>query len=327
MKPIAIGLALVTLVALSAAEKRAIPRTSDGHPDLQGTWSYATLTTLERPAEFKNKPFLAADEVAQFEQKTLKTQDRDRRDVDSATGRGSDGRTDVDRAYGQAWWEYGSKIVGTRRTSLVVDPPDGMIPALTADGARRALDRRGLWMANGQYEGGAAGAGFDSYADRPMQERCLGWTVTGPPMIPGAYNNNVGIVQTSDHVVILNEMVHDHRVIPLDARPRVSEAIRLWMGSSRAHWDGDTLVVSTTNFRPMVFRSASEKFTLTERFTLVDGDTLMYEFTVDDPLTWVRPWTVQFPMTRIDGPIYEYACHEGNYSLRNILAAARKAEQ
>jgi hypothetical protein len=233
----------------------------------------------------------------------------------------------VDRAYNQAWWEYGSKIVGTRRTSLVIDPPDGMIPALTPDGARRALDRRGLWMANGQYEGGATGTSFDSYADRPMQERCLGWTVAGPPMIPGAYNNNVGIVQTSDHVVILNEMVHDHRVIPLDARPRVGEAIRLWMGSSRAQWDGDTLVVSTTNFRPMVFRSASEKFTLTEKFTLVDARTLVYEFTVTDPLTWVRPWTVQFPMTRISEPIYEYACHEGNYSLRNILAGARKSER
>ena len=202
-----------------------------------------------------------------------------------------------------------------------------MIPALTPDGARRALDKRGLWMANGQDEGGAAGTGFDSYADRPMQERCLGWTVTGPPMIPGAYNNNVGIVQTSDYVVILNEMVHDHRVIPLDARPRVGEAIRLWMGSSRARWDGDTLVVSTTNFRPMVFRSASDQFTLTEKFTLVDAGTLLDEFTVNDPLTWVRPWTVQFPMTRIAEPINEYACHEGNYSLRNILAAARKSER
>jgi len=202
-----------------------------------------------------------------------------------------------------------------------------MIPALTPDGARRALDKRGLWMANGSYEGGATGTGLDSYTDRPMQERCLGWTVAGPPMIPGAYNNNVGIFQTSENVVILNEMVHDHRVIPLDARPRVADTIRLWMGSSRARWDGDTLVVSTTNFRPMVFRSASEKLSLTEKFTLVDANTLIYEFTVDDPLTWVRPWTAQFPMTRTNEPIYEYACHEGNYSLPNILRAARNAER
>jgi len=326
MKGMAVGLVLVAAaVAMSAAEKD-IPRTSDGHPDLQGTWSYATLTTLERPAEFKDKPFLTAAEAAAFEKKTLTVQNRDRRDVDATTGRGSDGRTDVDRAYNQGWWEYGSKIVGTRRTSLVVDPPDGMIPALTPDGARRALDRRGLWVANGDYVGGAAG-GFDSYLDRPMQERCLAWTVAGPPMIPGAYNNNVGIFQTSDQVVILNEMVHDHRVIPLGARPRVGEAIRLWMGSSRARWDGDTLVVSTSNFRPMVFRSASDKLTLTEKFMLVNADTLMYEFTVDDPLTWVRPWTVQFPMRRMSEPLYEYACHEGNYSLRNILEAARKSER
>jgi hypothetical protein len=317
---------LATSVAMSA-QKAPIPRTGDGHPDLQGNWSYATLTTLERPAQFKDKPFLTPQEAAAFEQQTLKIQDRDRRDVDGATGRGSDGRTEVDRAYNQAWWEFGSKIVGTRRTSLVIDPADGMIPALTPDGARRALDKRGLWLANGEYEGGATGTGLDSYTDRPMQERCLGWTVAGPPMIPGAYNNNVGIFQTAEDVVILNEMVHDHRVIPLNARPRIGASFRLWMGSSRARWEGDTLVVSTTNFRPMVFRSASEKLTLTEKFTLVDPNTLVYEFTVDDPLTWVRPWTVQFPMTRMNEPIYEYACHEGNYSLPNILRAARNAER
>ena len=143
MKGAAIGLVFVTAVAISAAQKTTIRRTNDGHPDLQGTWSYATLTTLERPVELKDKPFLTAAEARAFEQKMLKIQDRDRRDVDSSTGRGSDGRTDVDRAYNQAWWEYGSKIVGTRRTSLVIDPPDGMIPALTPDGARRALDKRG----------------------------------------------------------------------------------------------------------------------------------------------------------------------------------------
>jgi hypothetical protein len=327
MKGIASILVFVLTVAMSAAEQAPIPRTGDGHPDLQGTWSYATLTTLERPAEFKGKPFLTAAEALEFEQRTLKIQDRDRRDVDSLTGRGSDGRTDVDRAYNQAWWEFGSKIVGTRRTSLVIDPPDGLIPALTPDGARRARDKRGLWLANGDYEGGATGTGLDSYTDRPMQERCLAWTVAGPPMIPGAYNNNVGIFQTAENVVILNEMVHDHRVVPLDGRPRVSDAIRLWMGSSRARWDGDTLVVSTANFRPMVFRSASDQFKLTEKFTLMDKDTLMYEFTVDDPLTWVRPWTVQFPMTRTNEEIYEYACHEGNYSLRHILGAARNSER
>ena len=325
MRSIALGV-IVAVVAVAAAEKSPAPRTRDGHPDLHGTWSYATLTTLERPAEFAGKPFLTAAEAAAFEKKTLTVQDRDRRDGEGPNGRGTDGRTDVDRAYGQAWWEYGSKIVGTRRTSLIVDPPDGRIPALTPDGERRALDKRGLWTTNGDYEGGARGNSLDSYADRPLQERCLGWTVTGPPMLPGAYNNNLEIFQTADHVVVVNEMVHEHRIVSRDSRPQVSPAIRLWMGSSRGRWDGDTLVVTTTNFRPMVFRSASEKLTLTERFARVDGETLMYEFTVDDPLTWVRPWTAQFPMMRTNDPVFEYACHEGNYSLPNILKGARKVE-
>jgi hypothetical protein len=325
MKWMALGV-IASAVVVGASE-RGIPRTRDGRPDLHGTWSYATLTSLERPAEFANKPFLTAAEAAEFEKKTLVVQDRDRRDGEGPGGRGSDGRTDVDRAYGQAWWEYGSKVIGTRRTSLIVDPPDGKIPALTPEGELRAVDRRGLWTANNDYEGGARGTSLDSYADRPFQERCLGWTVTGPPMIPGAYNNNLEIFQTNEHVVIMNEMVHEHRIIPLDNRPQVGSSIRLWMGSSRGRWDGDTLVVTTTNFRPMVFRSASPKLKLTEKLARVDADTLMYEFTVDDPSTWVRPWTAQFPMTRSNEPVFEYACHEGNYSLPNILKGARSAER
>jgi hypothetical protein len=325
MKWVALG--VIASVVVVAASERIIPRTRDGRPDLHGTWSYATLTSLERPAEFANKPFLTAAEAAAFEKKTLIVQDRDRRDGEGPGGRGTDGRTDVDRAYGQAWWEYGSKVVGTRRTSLIVDPPDGQIPALTPDGELRAIDHRGLWTANNDYEGGARGTSLDSYGDRPLQERCLGWTVTGPPMIPGAYNNNLEIFQTAEHVVVMNEMVHEHRIIPLDDRPQVGSSIRFWMGSSRGHWDGDTLVVTTTNFRPMVFRSASAKLKLTERFARVDADTLMYEFTVDDPSTWVRPWTAQFPMTHSNEPVFEYACHEGNYSLPNILKGARSAER
>ena len=320
------ALGMIASAVVVGASERGTPRTRDGRPDLHGTWSYATLTPLERPAEFANKPFLTDAEAAALAKKTLVIQNRDRRDGEGPDGRGPDGRTDVDRAYGQAWWEYGSKVVGTRRTSLIVDPPDGKIPALTPDGERRAIDRRGLWTANNDYEGGARGTSLDSYADRPLQERCLGWTVTGPPMIPGAYNNNLEIFQTADHLVIVNEMVHEHRIVPLDNRPQVGPSIRMWMGSSRGRWDGDTLVVTTTSFRPMVFRSASGKLTLTERFTRVDADTLMYEFTVDDSLTWVRPWTAQVPMTRSTEPVFEYACHEGNYSLPNILKGARKAE-
>ena len=325
MKWLALG--VIASAVVVAASERSIPRSRDGRPDLHGTWSYATLTSLERPAEFTNKPFLTPSEAAAFEKKTLVVQDRDRRDGEGPGGRGSDGRTDVDRAYGQAWWEYGSKVVGTRRTSLIVDPPDGKIPALTPEGELRAIDHRGLWTANNDYEGGARGMSLDSYGDRPLQERCLGWTVTGPPMIPGAYNNNLEVFQTAEHIVVMNEMVHEHRIIPLDNRPQVGSSIRLWMGSSRGHWEGDTLVVTTTNFRPMVFRSASAKLKLTERFARVDADTLMYEFTVDDPSTWVRPWTAQFPMTHSNEPVFEYACHEGNYSLPNILKGARSAER
>jgi hypothetical protein len=323
-----IGIALVMAAGLSLVEGRGAPapRTRDGRPDLSGTWSYATLTPLERPAEFAGKPFLSEAEAAEYENRTLTVQNRDRRDEGPA-GRGTDGRSDLDRAYNQVWWEYGAKVVGTRRTSLVIDPPDGLIPALTPAGQRASEDKRGLWTANGEYEGGARGLSFDSYLDRPLQERCLGWTVTGPPMIPGAYNNNVAIYQTPNAAVIINEMVHEQRIVPFDDASRVGSAIRLWMGVSRGRWDGDTLVVDTTNFRPGVFRSASPSLRLTERFKRVDAETLLYEFTVDDPNTWTRPWTVQFPMTRSRDPIFEYACHEGNYSLPNILKGARAAEQ
>jgi hypothetical protein len=326
MRFIAVAVVAASVV-ISAAGKGPAPRTRDGRPDLTGNWTYATLTTLERPAEFAGKPFLTDAEAAAFEKRTLTVQNRDRRDGEGPSGRGTDGRTDVDRAYGQAWWEYGSKVVGTKRTSLVIDPPDGHIPALTQDGEKRAEDKRGLWTANGDYEGGARGSSFDSYADRPLQERCMGWTVTGPPMVPGAYNNNLALYQTADHVVIINEMVHEQRIIPLDGRPQIASPIRMWMGSSRGRWQSDTLVVETANFRPMVFRSASPRLKLTERFTRVDADTLLYEFTVDDPLTWTKTWTVQFPMTKIAEPVFEYACHEGNYSLPNILKGARAAEQ
>ena len=314
-------------IAIPGAQKSAAPRTREGRPDLQGVWSYATLTPLERPAEFAGQPFLTDAQAAEFERRTLVVQNRDRRDGSGPAGRGTDGRTDLDRAYNQVWWEYGSKVVGTRRTSLIVDPADGRIPPLTPDGQKRGEDKRGLWTANGEYEGGARGLSFDSHVDRPLQERCLGWTVTGPPMVPGAYNNNVELFQTPETVVIVNEMVHDQRIIPLDGRPRVGPAIRLWMGSSRGRWDGDTLVVDTTNFRPTVFRGASAKLHLVERFRRVDADTLLYAFTVDDPATWVRPWSAEIPMTRSRDPIFEYACHEGNYSLMNILAGARQQEK
>ena len=284
--------------------KGAPPRTVDGRPDLRGLWAYATITPLQRPA--------------------AETQDRDRRDGGGAGGRGGDGRTDLDRAYNKFWWDFGTSVVGTRRTSLIVDPPDGRIPPLTPEGLKRSADRRGLWTRDAQ--GGSEGRTFDSAVDRPLQERCLGWSTSGPPMLPGAYNNNVQLFQTRDHVAILNEMIHDHRLVPLDGRPQAGPQMRQWMGTSRGRWDGDTLVVDTVNLTG-AFRASSEKFHLVERFTRVDADTLLYEFTVDDPDTWTRPWTAQIPMRKSEEPIFEYACHEGNYSMTNVLAGARAQEK
>jgi hypothetical protein len=301
------------------------PRTADGRPDLRGVWAYATITPLERSDEFAGKEFLTPEEAVAFERLTAETQDRDRRDGDGEGGRGADGRTDLDRAYNKFWWDFGTNVVGTRRTSLIVDPPDGRIPALTPDGLKRAEDRRGLWTRDSRG-GGSAGRTFDSAAERPLQERCLGWSTSGPPMLPGAYNNNVQLFQTRDHVAILNEMIHDHRIVPLDGRPQVGPRMRQWMGTSVGRWDGDTLVVDTVNL-PGAFRASSEKMHLIERFTRVNADMLLYEFTVDDPETWTRPWTVQIPMSKSDEPIFEYACHEGNYSMVNVLSGARAQEK
>jgi hypothetical protein len=291
---------------------------------LRGIWTYATITPLERPSELAGKEFFTDEEAAQFEKQTLETQDRDRRDAESPGGKGSDGRTDLDRAYNKFWWDFGTNVVRTKRTSLIVDPPDGRIPPLTPEGQKRALDRRGLWTRDAQ--GGATGLSFDSWLDRPLQERCLAWTTAGPPMLPGAYNNNMQLFQTADHVAILNEMIHDHRLIPLDGRPHIQDHVRQWMGDSRGRWEGDTLVVDTRNLRG-AFRGTSDTLRLIERFTRIDDNTLLYEFTVEDPATWMRPWTAQFPMSKSDELIYEYGCHEGNYGMTNILAGARAQEK
>src|SRR5712691_1753987 len=191
LAPFAGVMAVVSVAAVALLEGQgAPPRARGGRPDLQGIWTYATLTPLERPAEFAGKAFLTDAEAAAFERKTLEVQNRDRRDGEGPAGRGPDGRTDLDRAYNQLWWEYRARVVGTKRPSLIVDPPDGRIPSLTPEGLKRAEDKRGLWTANGEYEGGARGLSFDSHLERPLQERCLGWTVTGPPMVAGAYNKN-----------------------------------------------------------------------------------------------------------------------------------------
>jgi hypothetical protein len=313
MSVVALVIAMISQAAVtSAGQKPATARrTAWGHPDLQGTWSAATITPFERPKEWDGKEFLTAAEAAEFEERTLRTTNMDRRD-----GAGTD--ADVARAYNDVWWDRGTRVVPNRRTSLVVDPPDGKVPPLTPEAQKRQTARTEARNARGPA---------DNPEDRNLWERCL---TRGVPnvMLPGAYNNNYQIFQTPDYVVILAEMIHDARIVPLDGRPHLPEHVRLWMGDSVGRWEGDTLVVETTNFTDKTnYRGSGENLRLVERFTRLDDDILNYEVTIDDPTTFARPWTVALAATPTDGEIYEYACHEGNYGLTGILTGARAQER
>ena len=287
----------------AAADAWMLPRTPDGQPNLQGVWDYRTITPLERPSELAGKAVLTEEEAAEFEQETLQ-----RRDHDSPLRAGSTG------TYNQFWWDYGTKLTEDYRTSLIVDPPDGRIPPLTPEGQQRADAR------NASRGRPAAGP-----EDRSLWERCLTRSL---PRLPGAYNNNLQIFQAADHVVILNEMIHEARVIPLRGQPYLDQNIRQWQGDSRGHWDGDTLVVDTRNFTDKTnFRGSTDNLHLVERFTRVDADTLRYEATIEDATTFTTPWTVVVPMAKSEGRMFEYACHERNYGLEGILAGARADEQ
>ena len=312
--------AMVALAAsLGAAEKSpapknqkawSAPRIADGQPDLQGVWNFATLTPLERPSELAGKQVLSDQEAAEWEQNERVRRDPDRRDRPK--------EADVGLAYNAAWWDFGTKVIGTKRTSLITDPADGKIPALTPDGQKRAdlrAERRRLHPADGPE-------------DRSLPERCLQWGTAGPPMVPSAYNNNFQLLQSKDYVVILNEMIHDARVIPMDGRPHLPSNVRQLLGDSRGRWEGKTLVVETTNFTDKTnFRGAGPDLRLTERFTRVAADTLLYEFTVDDPKSFTRQWSAAIPTVKSDDLMYEYACHEGNYGMFGILKGARVQEQ
>jgi hypothetical protein len=224
---------------------------------------------------------------------------------------------DVARAYNDFWWDRGTKAVKSRQTSLVVDPPDGRVPALSGPAQQRQAARveaRRLHPADGPE-------------DRSRGERCLLLGAGGAPIQPTAYNNNYQIVQTPGYAVILSEMVHDARVVPLDGRPHLDPSVRQLKGDSRGRWEGDTLVVETTNFTGMTqYRGSGEHMKLTERFTRVDPETLVYEFTVNDPESFAKPWTARIPLVKTEGPIFEYACHEGNYGMTGLLAGAREEE-
>ena len=311
MKAFFLILAALPLAAQAPPPKTWVaPRTPDGKPDLQGVWTSATITPLERPAELGNKQFFTKDEAVQWAKQFLDANNRDRR--------GSSAQADVGGAYNEFWFSRGNAVVPTLRTSLIIDPPDGRIPALTPDGQKRAAAR-----AEAQRLHPA-----DGPEDRGLPERCILWPVAGPPMIPGGYNNNYQIVQGPGYVMVVVEMIHDVRIIPTDGRPHLPPTIRQWMGDPRGHWEGDTLVVDTTNFtNKTTFRGSGENLHLIERFRRTAPDQLMYEFTVNDPESFTRPWTAQIPMAKAEGPLVEYACHEGNYAMEGILRGARKQEQ
>ena len=305
---VVVALAVVGSVNL-AGQAKAVPHTSWGHPDLQGTWNNSTITPLERPREFAGREFLTPEEAMRLDAAAAERYDQ----------RPTDAAQDVDAAYNQVWWERG-KTVGSRRTSLIVDPPDGRIPALTPEGQRHAAAIAA--RLRGVTEGPE---------DRNLAERCI---TRGAPKLPGGYNNNFQIVQTPTHVAIMQEMIHETRIIPLDGRPHLPSTMQEWLGDARGHWEDDTLVVETTNYHPLSgFNSyyccpgSAEHLRIVERFRRTGADSMDYRFTVTDPITFTKPFTVELPMARIDEPIFEYACHEANYGLEGILRGARAEER
>ena len=288
------------------AKRWSVPRTPDGHPDLQGVWTNATITPFERPAALSGKAVLSDSEAAALEEQAAEGR------VDRPPPPGDPG------GYNQFWFDRGTKVVGTRRSSLVIDPPDGRVPALTPAAQKRQQDVATY----------AAQHPADGPESRSLAERCILWGTAGPPMVPGPYNNNYQIVQGPGYVVILVEMIHDARVIPTDGRPHLPSSIRQWMGDSRGHWEGDTLVVETTNFTGRTrYRGSDENLRLVEKFRRVDANTIDYEFTIDDATAFARRWSADIPMTSSEGALYEYACHEGNYALTDILRGARAQEK
>jgi hypothetical protein len=287
-----------------------VPRTPDGVPDLQGVWTNATVTPLQRPNNVA-KEFFTEDEARQFEIAAARN--------NNADIRGATPQQDVGTAYNAFWYDRGNLVVPTLRTSLIIDPPDGRIPALTP----AAQQRRAALQAERRARGPA-----DGPESRSLAERCIVWPNGGPPMVPSFYNNNYQIVQGPGYVAILIEMIHDVRIIPTDGRGHAPSNVRFWMGDPVGRWEGDTLVVETTNFTDQTnYQGSGANLKLIERFRRVNDDVLMYEFTVDDPESFTRPWTAQLPMTPAEGRIYEYACHEGNEAMVGMLAGARAEER
>ena len=303
-----LGLLVAALAMPSQAwaQTSAVPRTPDGHPDLQGFWTNATITPMERPGNLGAKEFFTEEEAAENRKRALVPAPVAER-----------GGTEAHYEFTQFGLDRTqAQVAFSLRTSLIVGP-EGRIPPLTADAQQRVADR----AAN------AKGHEFDGPESRGIQERCLVWGIEGPPMLPPGYNSYLQIVQTPAYVAILQEMIHDARVIPLDGRPHAPQSVRRWLGDSRGRWEGDTLIVDTTNFTDKTnFRGSRENLHVVERFTRLDDTTIRYEFTVDDPTTWTKAWSAELPLVKDKGPIYEYACHEANYGMANNLKGARATE-
>ena len=307
--------ALLLLLPPSAASQASLtggwiaPVTAWGDPDLQGIWNHGTITPLERPSKYAGRELLTDEEVADLNEEADTRADR---------REGLTAQRDIDLAYNAVWWDRGGS---TGRTSLIIDPADGRLPPLapsaqayaqSAEAMRLVKVRRGHAPANGPE-------------DMDLGDRCLVYRPV--PIISSGYNNHVQIAQAPGYVAILQEQIHEIRLIPLDGRLHVQPKIRQWLGDSRGHWEGHTLVVETTNFSTQAaYLNSDEHRHVVERFTRIGKDRVEYTFTVTDPTTWTRGWTAMVPWRRTDGPIYEYACHEGNYGMFNLLAGARIQE-
>jgi len=320
---ILLGIVVVSGVLVIAQE---VPRVASGRPDLQGVWDFRTITPMERP-EDQAEEFLSDEEAANLDQAAIEREEnlasrparRTEIDPSGNVDRGVDG---APGSYNNFWFDRGTTVISTRRTSLVIEPSTGRIPPLTSEAQKKRDDLAEVRKNTGPHEP-IPGGWVEDLGSNGLQVRCIVGFNSGPPMTPGGYNNNFQLFQTPDEVVIYNEMNHNARVIPLDTR--AYNGLRQWNGESRGRWEGDTLVVETKNFlRETSFMrgGATKDLEITERFTRESTDILVYEVTVNDPSTWTMPWTYQVPMQLNPNPIFEYACHEGNYSMAVLLAGA-----
>ena len=312
----ALVLALAPMAAAQSDERTMPMRTPDGQPDVSGTFTFRTLTPFQRPSQFEGLENLSLEEAAAFEAAERTRLNRDLFDPETGAAGYRPRSEGGVLSYNEFWYERGIELTSDKRTSLIVDPPDGRLPPRTEEAAMAARDRAAYRREHM----------YDSYENRSLADRCIMGFNSGPPMRSASYNNNVMIFQAPGYVAILNEMVHNARIIPIDqdvAKPPFPQ----FAGVSRAHWEGETLVIETTRFRGGQSGGTGPNMHLVEKLTRIDPDTVAYEFTVTDPTVYTAPYTVMMPFRRTDGPLFEYACHEGNYGLYGILAGARNLER